>query len=145
MIKLPRSVLFACNLNSVRSAMAENILKHLHGSSMYVDSAGVHAADVDLFVIEVMKEKDINMTNHRPKRLADLRDSYFDTIISLSPEAQHVAVEMTRNMSCDLEYWPTFDATFVQGSREQIVSAYRQARDLIWKRILDRFGKSSDV
>ena len=66
-----------------------------------------------------------------------------DIVISLSPEAQHLAVEMTRTSACELEYWPTFDATSSQGSREQIILVYRQARDLIWNRIIQRFGDSS--
>jgi protein-tyrosine-phosphatase len=41
MADLPSAVLFACNMNSIRSPMAEGILKFLHGNRIYVDSVGV--------------------------------------------------------------------------------------------------------
>lgn len=125
--------------------MAENILKHMHGGQIYVDSVGVHIAEIDQFAIEVMAEIGIDMSGHRPKSFDDLEDLSFDLVISLSPEAQHAAVEMTRTMACELEYWPTLDATHAQGSRRQIVSAYREARDLLRDRIVRRFGGSIDI
>ncbi|MDP7600533.1 MAG: low molecular weight phosphatase family protein, partial [Rhodospirillales bacterium] len=51
MSDLPATVLFACTMNSVRSAMAEGILKSLHGDRIYVDSAGVWAGEPDGFMI----------------------------------------------------------------------------------------------
>ena len=132
-------------MNSVRSAMAENILKHMHGGQIYVDSVGVHIAEMDQFAIEVMAEMGIDMSGHKPKSFDDLEDLSFDLVISLSPEAQHTAVEMTRTMACELEYWPTFDATYVQGSRRQILLAYREARDLLRDRIVRRFSESITI
>jgi protein-tyrosine-phosphatase len=37
MADLPGSVLFCCTLNSIRSPMAESLLKYLHGKRIYVD------------------------------------------------------------------------------------------------------------
>ena len=145
MIKLPGSVLFICNMNSVRSAMAENMLKFLHKDKIFVDSAGVHPSVIDNFAVKVMSEINIDMSAHKPKSVNNLSQSSFDLVISLSPEAQHLAVEMTRTSACELIYWPTFDATSSQGSREQIILVYRQARDLIWNRIIQRFGDSDEV
>ena len=45
MSDLPSAVLFACTMNSIRSPMAESILKFLHGDKIYVDSAGVRSLD----------------------------------------------------------------------------------------------------
>ncbi|MGE4014103.1 MAG: low molecular weight phosphatase family protein, partial [Alphaproteobacteria bacterium] len=59
--------------------------------------------------------------------------------VALSPEAQHKAVEMTRTMACEVEYWPTMDATAVEGTREQKLEAYRAVRDQIIARIHKRF------
>jgi len=144
---LPSAVLFACTMNSVRSAMAEGILKYLHGHQVYVDSAGARAGVLDGFAVEVMDEIGINLSAHKPKTFNDLEDSSFDVIISLSPEAQHKAVEMTRVMACDLEFWNTFDPTMIEGSRETKLEAYRQVRDQLMARIKERFpsGFYSDV
>ena len=138
--KLPGAVLFACTNNSVRSAMAEGLLKFLLGHRVFVDSAGVRAQPVDPFAKEVMDEIGIDLSRHRAKTFDDLEDSSFDLIVSLSPEAQHRAVELTRTMACDVEFWPTFDATATEGSREQRLDAYRQVRDHLKRRIQARFA-----
>jgi protein-tyrosine-phosphatase len=119
--------------------MAEAIMKYLHGKQVYVDSVGVRAQEVDGFVIAVMDEIGIDVTKHRSKTFDDLEDDSFDLIISLSPEAQHKAVDMTRTMACDVEFWNTLDPTIVEGSREDRLEAYRTVRDGLMKRIRQRF------
>jgi len=139
MADLPEAVLFACTQNSVRSPMAEALLKHLLGHRIYVDSVGVRSRDVDPFVLEVMDELGIDLSRHRPKTFDDLEDTSFDLIVSLSPEAQHQAVELTRTMACDVEFWNTFDPSLVEGNRETRLQAYRDVRDQLKRRIEERF------
>jgi protein-tyrosine-phosphatase len=136
---LPDSVLFSCTHNSVRSAMAEGLLKHLLGHRIYVDSAGVREGEINGFVIAVMDELGIDMSRHRAKTFDQLTDTSFDLIVSLSPEAQHRAVEMTRTMACDVEYWPTVDPTATEGPREVQLDAYRKVRDTLLKKLKNRF------
>jgi protein-tyrosine-phosphatase len=136
---LPGSVLFACTLNSIRSPIAEAIFKSLHGQRVFVDSVGLKADDVDPLAVEVMAEIGIDIHAHRPKTFDELADSSFDVIVTLSPEAQHRAMEMTRIMACDVEYWQTFDPTALEGSREQRLIAYREVRDSLLRRIRERF------
>ncbi len=136
---LPDAVLFACTRNSVRSPMAEGLLKHLLGHRIYVDSAGVRVGEIDPFVIEVMDELGIELSNHRGKDFENLEDTSYDLIVSLSPEAQHQAVELTRTMACELEFWNTFDPTLIEGNRETRLQAYREVRDTLKKRIEARF------
>ncbi len=136
---LPSAVLFACTENTVRSPMAEAILKHLHGRHVYVDSVGVRKGELDGFAVAVMDEMGIDLSHHRPKSFEDLEDTSFDLVTSLSPEAQHKAVEMTRVMACEVEFWNTFDPSFVEGSREVRLEAYRQVRDELMRRIKERF------
>jgi protein-tyrosine-phosphatase len=136
---LPDAVLFTCSENSVRSPMAEAILKHLLGHRVYVDSCGVRGQEVNGFAVAVMDELGIDLSKHHPKTFDDLEDTSFDLIVSLSPEAQHSAVELTRTMACDVEYWPTYDPTAVDGSREDRLAAFRQTRDDLMTRIRQRF------
>ena len=135
----PTSVLFACTQNAIRSAMAEAILKHVAGSRIFVDSVGVRPDELDPFAVAVMKEIGIDLSRHRPKGFDDLEDDNFDLVISLSPEAQHRAVEMTRTTACDLEFWNTYDPTAVEGNRETRLAAFRQVRDMLLARIRERF------
>jgi protein-tyrosine-phosphatase len=139
---LPSAILFACSMNSVRSPMAEAIMKHLHGQRIFVDSVGVRPGEHDPFVDAVMDEIGIDITRHRVKIFEQLDDDYFDLIITLSPEAHHKALEMTRTMACDVEYWPTNDATAVDGSRETKLNAYRDVRDVLLRRITERFART---
>ncbi len=139
MSDLPGSVLFCCSLNALRSPMAEAMLKHLHGRHIYVDSAGVRTGALDEFAVAVMDELGIDITKHKAKTFDDLEDGSFDLVVSLSPEAQHRAVEMTRTMATDLEFWNTFDPSVVEGTRAVRLEAYRQVRDQLMKRILQRF------
>jgi protein-tyrosine-phosphatase len=136
---LPGSVLFCCTMNALRSPMAEAMLKHLHGRQIYVDSAGVRSGPIDEFAVAVMDELGIDITKHKAKTFDDLEDGFFDVIISLSPEAQHRAVDMTRTMAAEVEFWNTFDPSLVEGSRETRLEAYRQVRDQLMRRILQRF------
>lgn len=138
----PGSVLFCCTQNAIRSPMAEGILKSLHGQRIYVDSAGVRQGTVDGFAVAAMEEIGIDISRHRSKSFDQLEDGSFDLIISLSPEAQHKAVEMTRTMACEVEFWHTFDPSVVEGSREQRLEAYRQVRDRLFQKIRERFPMS---
>ncbi len=139
MADLPDAVLFSCTRNSVRSPMAEGLLKHLLGHRIYVDSVGVRPLEIDPFVVEVMDELGIDLSRHRPKSFDDLEDTSYDLIISLSPEAQHSAVELTRTMACEVEFWNTLDPSIVEGNREMRLEAYRQVRDQLMRRIERRF------
>ena len=139
MASQPGSVLFCCAENSIRSPMAEGLMKYLHGRRIFVDSVGVRASEIDGFVVAVMDEIGIDLSKHRPKTFDDLEDTSFDLIISLSPEAQHSAVEMTRTMACDVEFWPTLDPSIVEGNREERLDAYRDVRDKLMARIRERF------
>ncbi|MAW54196.1 MAG: low molecular weight phosphatase family protein [Rhodospirillaceae bacterium] len=122
--------------------MAESILKHLQGYRIYVDSVGVRAGEIDSFAIEVLEEIGIDLSRHRSKSFSDLEDEYYDLIITLSPEAQHHAVELTRTMAVELEFWHTFDPSIVEGNRESCLAAYRQVRDQLMERIQERFPSS---
>jgi protein-tyrosine-phosphatase len=140
MSDLPSAVLFACNLNSIRSPMAEGLLKFLQGDRIFIDSVGVRPSDIDGFTVAVMDEIGIDISKHNAKSFDDLEDSFFDLVIPLSPEAQHTALEMTRVMACDVEFWNTFDPSLIESEdRETILEAYRQVRDQLMERLKARF------
>jgi len=120
--------------------MAEGLLKHLLGRRVFVDSVGVRPGDLDPFAVQVMDEIGIDIARHQPKSFDDLEDDSFDEVISLSPEAQHRAVDMTRVMACDVVFWHTFDPSLIEGSRDARLDAYRQVRDQLIRRIKEHFG-----
>jgi|SRR5580658_10973016 protein-tyrosine-phosphatase len=144
--ELPGAVLFACNFNRVRSPMAEGLMKLMFGAQVYVDSCGLKLDEEetpDPFAVAVMDELGADLSHHRSKTFDALDEAAFDVVISLTPEAQHRAVELARHHAVDLEYWPTHDPTLTMGSREAVMAAYREARDALAARIRERFGHSA--
>jgi protein-tyrosine phosphatase len=136
---MPSAVLFACTHNALRSPMAAELMKHFHGRHIWVESVGVRKAELDPFAVIAMDEIGIDLSHHKPRNFEELEDSFFDLVISLSPEAQHHAVEMTRNMACDVLFWPTLDPSQIEGNRETQLDAYRTVRDQLTSRILKQF------
>jgi protein-tyrosine-phosphatase len=136
---MDQTVLIACTMNAVRSPMAAAILRHLAGRKLYVESAGVRAGELDPLAVEAMEEVGLEIGKHRPQCFEDLEDGSFDLVITLSPEAQHKAMELTRTAATRVEYWPTLDPTAVEGSREQRLQAYRIVRDQLMDRLKERF------
>jgi protein-tyrosine-phosphatase len=135
------AVLFACTLNSIRSPMAAAMLDHLAGDRFRVMSAGVRTGLLDPYAVAVMDEFGIDLSEHEPQSLSIIGDEIFDTIVSLSPEAHHHVLELSRTMAADVEYWPTFDCSLAlsRPKREEIASAYREVRDQLFSRIRKRF------
>ena len=137
MSSIPTSVLFVCTHNAIRSPMAEATLKRVAGQRIFVQSAGSRPTEIDPFAVAVMAEQGVDLSSHRCKALNDLDDGTFDLIITLSPEAHHRVLDLTRTTSCDVVYWATFDPTAVRGPRDQRVEAYRSTRDSLKRRIDD--------
>ena len=142
----PLAILFACGLNSVRSPIAAGLFAQLFGRKIYVGSAGVRKGEIDPFAVAVMAEIDVDISRHKPitfEELDELEGLNFDLIVTLSPEAHHRALELTRTSAVDVEYWPTTDPSGVEGSREQRLEAYREVRDQLMERIGERFSRQA--
>ena len=91
-----------------------------------------------------MAEIGIDIARHKPitfEELDELEGLNFDLVVTLSPPAHHKALELTRTVAAEVEYWPTVDPTVVEGNREQRLEAYRQVRDQLMARIRERFGR----
>jgi protein-tyrosine-phosphatase len=144
--RFPQSVLFCCDHNAVRSPMAEAMMKQLYGQRAYVQSAGVHNdLEVDGFAIAVSAELGLELERHRSRSFEEMAQwgddlAQFDLIVSLSPASQRAALELTRFAHIDVEYWPIMDPTGLGETREAKLAAYRQTRDQIRTRMLERFG-----
>ncbi len=145
-VEIPTAVLFCCDYNAVRSPMAEGLLKKHVGQSIYVQSAGVkNDLDIDGFAITVCREIGVELDKHRVRTMDEMIDwgddlESYDLIVALSPASQRRALEFTRFAALEVEYWPIMDPTGLGETREAKLAAYRQARDQIQARILERFG-----
>ncbi|MGI3185711.1 low molecular weight phosphatase family protein [Nioella aestuarii] len=147
----PQSVLFCCDHNAIRSPIAEGLMKKFYGHAAYVQSAGVHNdLEIDGFAIAVCAELGIELESHRSRSFDEMEQwgddlSGFDLIIALSPASQRRAQELTRHFHVDVEYWPVLDPSGIGNTREAKLDAYRQTRDMLVKRMLDRFGPPTET
>ena len=135
----PRSILFLCGMNSIRSPMAETIARSLLPRDQFVASAGVHKGQPDPFVTAILAERGLDPLSRTPQTLDELEDDYFELIVTLAPEAHHRALELTRSQPVEVEYWPLQDPSLATGTRDQILDAYRQVRNMLETRIRARF------
>lgn len=126
-------------MNAVRSPMAELLARRMLPADTFIASAGVRGGERDPFVDAVLAEEGLSLGDRHPRTMEDLEDDYFDLIITLAPEAHHAALELTRSLAVDVEYWPTPDPTDIAGTREQIMAAYRDVRERLKARIRHRF------
>jgi protein-tyrosine-phosphatase len=137
---LPEAVLFSCSMNAIRSPIAAALMKHLFGRHIYVESCGVRAGVLDPLAVEVMDEIGIDLSHLHPKDFETLADTSFDLIITLSPQARHKALALTQAQAVEVEYWKVPDPSACDGSREQRLAAYREARDTILRFLKERFA-----
>ena len=148
---LPNSVLFCCDHNSVRSPMAEGIMKKFYGKGTYVQSAGVrNEMEIDGFCIAVCQEIGVELSRHRSRSFDEMEQwgddlGSFDLVIALSPASQRKALELTRYFHLDVEYWPIMDPTGLGETREEKLNHYRQTRDQIIQHLKDRWGEPTET
>ena len=136
------AILFACNINAVRSAMAEAMIKITFPGEIFVDSCGVLPGHPDGFAIAVMDEIGIDMATHQPKSFADLNSEFYDVIISFSLEAHQAAIGLTKSIDCKTLYWPVDNLADLSGSRDERLRAYRHVRDDIQSKLESYLNKA---
>ncbi|WP_062016282.1 low molecular weight phosphatase family protein [Aureimonas sp. AU4] len=135
----PGSILFVCGQNSIRSPMAEAIARAVLPGT-YVASAGVKGGERDPFVDVVLAEEGLTLGDRRPQTVEDLADGYFDLVVTLSPEAHHAVMDATGADATAVEFWPMPDPSAVNGSRDQILDAYRDLYRRMRRRLTE-FGE----
>ncbi len=131
-------VLFVCTRNSIRSPMAERLLGRLRGSTGSVGSAGLMADPVDQLAAAAMAELDVDLSQHRSRRVEDLSLTDFDLLICLSPEAS--AQLNPPPPGIIVEHWNVEDPTLCDGNRDTRLEAYRRVRNALDSRITARFS-----
>ncbi len=134
------SVLFCCSQNAIRSPMAAALTGWMFGHRLFVESVGLRAGTPDPFAAAVMEEIGLDISGYAPKTFDDLDETSFDLIVSLSPDAHHRAIELTRVVATEVEFWNTFDPSLVEGNRESRLAAYRAVRDGLKDQIAKRFS-----
>ena len=133
MSKEKKKILFVCVENARRSQMAEGFAKAFGQGKLEVYSAGSRPSlEIDPLVIEVMKEKRIDLTAKRPKGLNDLPPIEMDYLITMGCEEVCPAV-----LAKKIIEWKIPDP------KGKSIDFFREVRDIIegkLKSLLEEIG-----
>jgi len=127
-------VMFLCTGNSCRSQMAEGFAREYGKGIIEPFSAGLMASRVHPRAIEVMKEIGIDISGQSSKEIDPELLNQMDVVITLCGHAE-ASCPMTPPHIKRL-HWPIDDPVGTVGTEEEIMNAFRKARDEIKKRIL---------
>lgn len=122
-------------------------MKRFYGQETYVQSAGVfNDMEIDGFSVAVCKEIGVELARHRSRSFDEMQDwgddlAAFDLVVALSPGAQRRALELTRYFHLEVEYWAIMDPSGIGETRDQKLLRYREAREQIQQRMVERFGE----
>lgn len=142
-----KKVLFLCFHNSARSQMAEGLLKAMHGDRYEVFSAGIKATSVDPRAVFVMSEIGIDISGQRSKAMNEYRGILFDLAVTVCDKAKEmcpicgVSVKAPASAPAAKEtvHKNFKDPAAAEGSEEDQINAFRQARDEIKNWIVQTF------
>ena len=129
-------VLFICRHNSARSQMAEAYLRQLGGDEFEVESAGIEPGELNSYIIEIMKEDGIDISNHTTNDVFKFfqEERRYDMIISVcSPEVdKQCPIFPGKALRMN---WPFADPAQFEGDREEVLAFIRPIRDEIKHKI----------
>jgi arsenate reductase len=128
-----RRVLFVCTGNRARSQMAEAILRELAGDRFDTFSAGTAPKGLAPLTIEVMREKDIDVSGHRSKPVDEFLGQEFHYVITVCDSARQVCP--TFPGGGERLHWDVADPADAEGRDGAAIDAFRLARDDLQRRI----------
>ena len=134
-----KKVLFVCTGNSIRSQMAEGILKALGSGQWKVQSAGIISSYVHPRAIQVMEEIGIDISQQTSKAMEQFVNKKFDYVITLCDNAAKFCPAFRGQVR--RLHWPFEDPAGAMGTIEDRLAVFRRIRDGIKKKI-EEFLKS---
>ena len=134
---MKQKVLFICTHNSVRSQMAEALLRTLYGNYYEAYSAGIEPSSVNPYAIEVMKELGIDLSTHRSKSIEEFQGMVFDYVVTICNHAKEACPIFPGKQILYKEF---DDPSIFDGSIEETLAIFRRVRDEIKEWVIDTFG-----
>ena len=118
-------IIFVCVENARRSQMAEGFAEAFGEGKLEVYSAGSSpSSQIDPLVIEVMKEKGIDVSEKRPKSLNDLPSTEMDYLVTMGCEEVCPAV-----LAKKIIEWEIPDP------KGKSIGTFREVRDMIEEKV----------
>ncbi|HKK20428.1 MAG TPA: arsenate reductase ArsC [candidate division Zixibacteria bacterium] len=126
-------ILVLCTGNSCRSQIAEGFFRHYGEESVEVFSAGLEPKGVNPRAVSVMKEVGIDISEQTSDHISKYIKDSFDFVITVCDNAAE-RCPVFPGQGTKL-HWPFEDPADVSGSDEEIMSAFRQVRDRMDRKI----------
>lgn len=123
------NILVLCTGNSCRSQMAEGFLKKHFGEKANIFSAGIIASGLNKNAVKVMKEIGIDISNQTSNKVDEYFNIDFDFIITVCDNAKETCPYFPSNAIRIHKNFP--DPVNASGSENEILSKFRETRDLI--------------
>ena len=120
-------VLFFSTGDSTRSQMAEGFLRTLAGNEVVAVSTAVESAASDPITGQVMKELGVDISNQRPKNVAESLKEHFSFVVTVcdASKERFPVWPFSRN----IVHWSLIDPERAGGSTEQKWAVFRNVRD----------------
>jgi arsenate reductase len=120
--------------------MAEGFLRERYGKHFDVYSAGTHPSQVHPCAVEVMKEKNIDLSHHTSKSIDQFREMAFDYVITVCDNAQETCPVFPHGKKFLHKGFE--DPTRGTGTEEEKRAIFRRVRDKINSWIVETFGEN---
>ena len=136
------TVLFICSFNSVRSQIAEGLLRHRCGDRYTVCSAGLAPAGLNPYAVLVMKEAGIDISRQRSKSLASFSQRKFEYVITLCDQVARAASSVIPQ-GASAYHRGFVSPSEIRKNKDEIIADYRRLRDDIDAWLKEIFPDSS--
>lgn len=120
--------------------MAEGFLRALYGKKFDAYSAGTHPSGVNPCAIEVMKEKNIDLSDHTSKSIDQFREMEFDYVVTVCDGAKETCPVFPKGK--EFLHRRFEDPSQGTGSEEEKKALFRRVRGEINSWIIETFGRS---
>lgn len=136
--KPTKRVLFLCTHNSCRSQMAEGFGRLLLSKEWDVLSAGLEPGQLHPMAVEAMKEVGVDISGQRSKMVTPEVISGVDLVVTLCGDARDRCPVLPPGAAH--VHWAVEDPARAQGTEDQVMLAFRKARDTIRRYFFEYFG-----
>ena len=146
MSNIAHNVLFVCIHNSARSQMAEAFLTKYGGELFHAESAGIEPGKLNPYVVQVMKEEDIDLTEKGTQSVFDLfkQGKMYNAVITVCDEAAAERCPIFPGVAKRIS-WSFTDPSSFSGTQREVLEQTRKVRDQIKTRVLEFVNEAGKI
>ncbi len=124
-----KKIIFLCTQNSVRSQMAEGLMRTLFGDEYEVFSAGTNPYRVNPYAIKAMEMEGIDISDHHSKSVDDYLGMELDCIVTVCDNARENCPFIPGGKK--YLHYNFADPAVIKGSDEKVLAGFNKVRNEI--------------